>query len=485
LKGSKIVWAISFSFILLFSINSSSVYAQSSSESINLSEWTTYTGESILTDPIAQKILENIEISKQILYDIQNPQRIVTEHELYIDQQRQIAQQQLQEQLDRMNKNNADKTPRAAFAKMVAKYPEEYHDYMWELFNYMYSKVIIAREARDNILANGGTHSDAQQAFIEHASITKAERIAYAEEMVDKYELYNKISSVRDFNNLPQSTKVAFINYMDKRGLAEYVVKPMFDKDPNDPTQETQIRIIDVQPTIVEPQPQPTVRQTEPISVLNSVTQVFELSAPESDNLIEFAIDEPISLTRMDFDGNNFETNDKVSMNSVSEFTLSVWVKPDYSDGSSEFTILSKEKAFKLTINNNILPDKVARLSVFDGFKWTTVQSYSAIPEKWTHIGATLDGDTINLFINGNQEASTIIEGIPTINKYGYVDLQPIEGIESDSTILYGAQQYTKNGEVSTMGFFSGDIDEVLIDNKKLSAFEIRELCTESPYFTT
>jgi len=277
--------------ILLFAISELMVpqfsYAQNSTDSANVSDWKTYNLDEILTDPIAQKMLENIEISKQILYDIQNPQRIVTAHELYIDQQRQIAQQQLQEQLDRMNKNNADKTPRAAFAKMVAKYPEEYHDYLWELFNYMYSKVIIAREARDNILANGGTRSDAQQAFIEHASITKAERIAYAEEMVDKYELYNKISSVRDFNNLPQSTKVAFINYMDKKGLAEYVVKPMFDKDPNDPTQETQIRIIDVQPTIVEPQPQPTVTQTEPISVasyeLNSVTQVIELLEFSSD----------------------------------------------------------------------------------------------------------------------------------------------------------------------------------------------------------
>jgi len=68
---------------------------------------------------------------------------------------------------------------------------------------------------------------------------------------------------------------------MDERGLAEYVVKPMFDKDPNDPTQETQIRIIDVQPTIIEPQSQPTITQIEPISVasyeLNSVTQVIEL----------------------------------------------------------------------------------------------------------------------------------------------------------------------------------------------------------------
>jgi len=278
MKRGKIL-AVTLSLVMLLSVTSYSVSAEE--VSVNVSEWEEYDKDKILNDPFAQRLLKYIELSKQRIAELENQQIIQTEHEKFIEQQRQIANAQLQEELDRMNKKHADKTPRAAFAKMVAKYPEEYHDYMWELFNYMYSKVIIAREARDNILANGGTHSDAQQAFIEHASITKAERIAYAEEMVDKYELYNKISSVRDFNNLPQSTKVAFINYMDKRGLAEYVVKPMFDKDPNDPTQETQIRIIDVQPTIVEPQPQPTVTQIESISVasyeLNSVTQVIEL----------------------------------------------------------------------------------------------------------------------------------------------------------------------------------------------------------------
>jgi len=82
------VWVLSFSFFLLFSINSSSVYAQSSSESINLSEWTTYTGKSILTDPIAQKILENIEISKQRIAELQNPKPIMTEHQKFIEEQR-------------------------------------------------------------------------------------------------------------------------------------------------------------------------------------------------------------------------------------------------------------------------------------------------------------------------------------------------------------------------------------------------------------
>jgi len=44
-----------------------------------------------------------------------------------------MAQQQLQEELDRINNRYADFTPRAAFAKYVAKHPEEHHAYLWDL----------------------------------------------------------------------------------------------------------------------------------------------------------------------------------------------------------------------------------------------------------------------------------------------------------------------------------------------------------------
>jgi len=475
LKDSKIVWALSFSFFLLFSINSSSVYAQSSSESVNLSEWTTYTGESILTDPVAQKILENIEISKQILYDIQNPQRIVTEHELYIDQQRQIAQQQLQEQLDRMNKNNADKFPRAAFAKYVAKFPEEYHDYLWELFDYLYTKVTIAREVRDNILANGGSNRDAQQAFVEYASITKAERIAYAEEMAVKHGLINKVSNIEHFNALPTHTKQAFVSYMDSKGLGEFALNPMYDavSVTNEVTQEQKSEII-------------TIDYSEDT---NGLEQIFEINSEEND-LVQLTVEEPVSLTVKEFNGYNYRIFESQIiqyhlsklMNDASEFTVSAWVKPDYSSGSSEFTIISKENAFKLSVNNVKTPENIVKFSVFNGFQWTTIESYSIVGEEWSHVAAKLDGQTISLYLNGNLEGTKQIEGIPILNSYGYVELGPIDGISSDSPILFGAQQTSRTSDVSTNGFFSGQMDEIIIDNHSLTDQEIVELCENSHY---
>jgi len=227
MKKGKIL-AVTLSLVMLLSVTSYSVSAEE--DSPNVSEWEKYDKDKILNDPFAQRLLEYIELSKQRIAELQNQQRIQTEHEKFIEQQRQIVNAQLQEELDRMNKKYADKTPRAAFAKFVSKYPEEYHDYYWSLFNYMYSKVEIAREHRDQILANGGSFQQAQQAFIKHASITRAERIQFSLDMVDKYELYNKVSDIKDFNALPDETKAAFVAHMEQKGLGKYALNPMYDK---------------------------------------------------------------------------------------------------------------------------------------------------------------------------------------------------------------------------------------------------------------
>ena len=94
----------------------------------------------------------------------------------------------------------------------------------------MYSKVELAREQRDQILASGGSFQQAQQAFIDQASITRAERIQFSLEMVDKYELYNKISDIKDFQVLPEETKAAFVSQMEQKGLGKYALNPMYDK---------------------------------------------------------------------------------------------------------------------------------------------------------------------------------------------------------------------------------------------------------------
>ena len=117
-------------------------------------------------------------------------------------------------------------------------------------------------------------------------------------------------------------------------------------------------------------------------------------------------------------------------------------------------------------------------------FKWITIESYSIVEEEWSHVAAKLDGQTISLYLNGNLEATKQIEKIPILNSYGYVEFGPIDGISSHSAIFFGAQQTSRNDGVSTYGFFSGQIDEIVINNHSFTDNEIVELCKESFYFS-
>jgi len=89
----------------------------------------------------------------------------------------------------------------------------------------------------------------------------------------------------------------------------------------------------------------------------------------------------------------NYSTFPTDLPNELHALTVSAWVKPDYSNGSPEFTVVSKDKAFVLSINKLVSPEKVAKFSIYDGMKWHSVESTSQIPENWTHLAATF-GDS-------------------------------------------------------------------------------------------
>ena len=69
------------------------------------------------------------------------------------------------------------------------------------------------------------------------------------------------------------------------------------------------------------------------------------------------------------------------------------------------------------------------------------------------------------------------------MNSYGFVEAQPLENISSESEILIGAQLSTMRGDHKTMGFFSGLVDEVIIENELLGEQQITELCHQSQYY--
>ena len=54
----------------------------------------------------------------------------------------------------------------------------------------------------------------------------------------------------------------------------------------------------------------------------------------------------------------------------LNKLTISTWINPDYTTGSAEYTVVSKENSFVLGINNIYSPEKVATFAIFDGM-WT------------------------------------------------------------------------------------------------------------------
>ena len=85
-------------------------------------------------------------------------------------------------------------------------------------------------------------------------------------------------------------------------------------------------------------------------------------------------------------DGDGYVANDGNSTSDLSNISVTAWVSPDYDGGSAEFTVISKEKAFSLTINNNIAPQHIATFSVFDGIKWHSVDTTDTLGENWSHL---------------------------------------------------------------------------------------------------
>lgn len=460
----SIGFSLTILLILSISILAQPVDATSTEDlqaELDAYKWTILAGDDLLNDPMTAKILENIEISKKRIAELQNPQVQLTEQQKFVEQQRQIANAKLQEDLDRMYNRYEDFTPRAAFAKYVDKKPAMYHDFYWELFEYMEQKVIVARQARDQILENGGSREQAQNAFNTLAKIPKAERFQLVNELNVKYGLLNKISSVEDFKKLPPETHSAYSKYVAF----------------NQPTSSSIIKSSEAN------LPTDSMSSVELVSFSSPL--VVDEEYVEFSNVKKQKNDEHQSKTVINLNRNFYETDGINSLDSVSAFTLSAWVKPDYSDGSSQLTILSKENEFSLTINNNIWPKQVVRFSVFDGIKWTMIESSSTIQEKWTHVAVTIDGSSLNLYINGELEGSKQIQKIPGISKNGFVSVQSLENISSDDQILIGAQQSTDRGLFKTMGFFSGQLDEIVIEDELFDEQKIHDLCHQSPYYSS
>jgi len=214
-----------------------------------------------------------------------------------------------------------------------------------------------------------------------------------------------------------------------------------------------------------------------------------------ADSDVEINIPQPIESVYFDFSNSDFSNNgasiildeknsailldgqndylvlDSSLPTKLKQFSVSAWVKPDYKTGAaSTLSVVSEAAAFDLFINNNKADKNIAVFTVYDGIKWHTVESNTAIPENWTHLTATFSENTIKIFVNGIQENSKKLNGEYSLkSEYGIPIQNSFEYLSSKSDVLVGAFNPSLREGANNQHHFSGLIDDVTLYDKQLS----------------
>ena len=130
-------------------------------------------------------------------------------------------------------------------------------------------------------------------------------------------------------------------------------------------------------------------------------------------DLLEQVVDVDLEIELLD--GEKFLTiEDTVITQDVDKFTIVGWIQPDFSKGSQELTVVSKQDSFKMFLTKEsfeqkgghtvAVPDQTLSLSLYDGMKWFTISSDTQLTEDWYYVAAVVDGSKATLYLDGEVE---------------------------------------------------------------------------------
>ena len=181
-------------------------YATAESENPEY-DFTVLTGDELINSPLASQILQNIELAKQRMAELQEKQRQAEEYQRYLDEQRLIAKQLVQNDLDRMNKKYEGHTPRASFETFLSRVDSSVHDIFWGQFEFQQQKVQAGRAAMMAVYENGGSLEEARQAYFEKAATTRTQIIEVNKNLNIQYGFADTATQQNfdDFGKLPRS----------------------------------------------------------------------------------------------------------------------------------------------------------------------------------------------------------------------------------------------------------------------------------------
>src|SRR5438445_52693 len=167
----------------------------------------TVSGNNISQDPVASRILKNIEIAKKQQAEQDAKIKQIEEEKKFVESQRALANQQLQFDLGSWFAQFNPFTPRNAYAAFVSQVNQTVQTIFWGQFNFTEQKTNSGLAAKTQVLQNGGSSEQARKAFIQNASSTRAEVVQVNKDLNIRYGNADNVTQAKfdKYGNLPRS----------------------------------------------------------------------------------------------------------------------------------------------------------------------------------------------------------------------------------------------------------------------------------------
>jgi hypothetical protein len=155
--------------------------------------------DGLTKNPLSQIILQHMEILQKQQEEAEKKQQELEDRKNFIDNQRQLAQNLLNEDLESFEKGLDLSTPRMAFSRFVQNVDDTVQFIFWGQFNLTEQKHNEAYAAKLEALEEGENSITATKVFQRKAAITKSELVEHNSELNIKYGLAD--SSTQSYFN--------------------------------------------------------------------------------------------------------------------------------------------------------------------------------------------------------------------------------------------------------------------------------------------
>ncbi|MGI0026733.1 MAG: hypothetical protein ACREAD_02700 [Nitrosopumilaceae archaeon] len=184
--------AISSAVLFAAAFSGTQQFAEGQLQSDNQTQFQsqTITGDALKNNPMAQKILLEIEYSKKQIAELQKNQKDADENKKLVDQQRLIVAQLEKQALQIMELDNMPHTPTVAFRSFVSTVNDtRIQNVFWGEYNFTSQRIDAGHAAMKKVLDKGGTWEEAMQEFTKYAAIRHSELIEVNKNLNIQYGL--------------------------------------------------------------------------------------------------------------------------------------------------------------------------------------------------------------------------------------------------------------------------------------------------------